>query len=86
MGQPERRWIVRVHWESSDGGGAAAVLEQLRDYTPVVLQHPVDAVWETTISLSAQTEIAAAAAATDLMQEAVPGAHVVVEVLREQLP
>jgi hypothetical protein len=83
----ERRWIVRVHWladRDDDDSVASRVLDHLCGHSAVVNQHPVDSVWEATISLEAATSEAAVAIASELVSAAT-GSRVAAEVLREHV-
>jgi hypothetical protein len=83
---PVKRWVVRVYWESAmPDEEAARVRDRLHGHSPVVNRHPIDRVWEATISLRAATLERAVAAASELVAEATELAPIGVEVLREHV-
>ncbi len=83
----EKRWVVRVYWEPSrqlDATAVSLVLCRLQSNSAVIGQHPVDGMWEATVSIEAPTRETASSHAWDLVVGA--GEHPLgVEVLREHL-
>ena len=81
----EKRWVVRVYWEPSrqlDATAVSLVLCRLQSNSAVIGQHPVDGVWEATVSIEAPTRETASSHAWDLVVGA--GGHPLgVELLRE---
>lgn len=82
---PEKRWVVRVFWEPSqqlDATAVSLVLCRLQANSAVIGRHPVDGMWEATLSVEAPTAKTASSTARDLVVSA--GEHPFgVEVLRE---
>ncbi|HRI94134.1 MAG TPA: hypothetical protein PLZ93_00815 [Nocardioides sp.] len=84
---PEKRWVVRVFWEPSqrlDATAVSLVLCRLQANSAVIGQHPVDGMWEATVSIEAPTAETASSQAWDLVVGA--GENPLgVEVLREHV-
>ncbi|HCB02990.1 MAG TPA: hypothetical protein PLZ93_08715 [Nocardioides sp.] len=85
---PSPQWVVRVYWETPDAlddQTAAAVLEKLHGHSAVLSRHPIDGIWEATVSVQAETIESAASVAFDLVAEATAKRPVSAEVLREHV-
>jgi len=64
----EKRWVVRVYWEPSrqlDATAVSLVLCRLQSNSAVIGQHPVDGMWEATVSIEAPTRETASSHAWD---------------------
>ena len=89
MTDPTPQWVVRVYWETPDtldDEAVSAVLQHLQGHSAVISRHPIDGIWEATVSVQAPTIEAAATAAFDLVADATAERPVSAEVLREHLP
>jgi hypothetical protein len=83
-----QRWVARVDWKTSDDLDPDAidlVMDHLEGHSPVVSRHPVDGIWEATVSIEAPTVEAAVAAAFDLVVGATAETPIGIEVLAEEV-
>ncbi|HRI97813.1 MAG TPA: hypothetical protein PLZ93_19490 [Nocardioides sp.] len=87
MTESTKRWIVRVSLQADtlEDERALPDLDRLRARGAVVNRHPVDGVWEATLSIEAPTTLAATAAASSFVSEVSVGAIDAVEVLRQHV-
>lgn len=79
-------WVARVDWETPDPLDLDAmdlILEHLQGHSGTISRHPVDGIWEATVSIEASTVDAAVTAAFDLVAGATGETPIGVEVLRE---
>jgi hypothetical protein len=82
----KKRWVVRVYWESTmPDHEASRVRDRLHGYSTVVGRHPIDRIWEATLSVQVPTLEDAATVASDLVAEATRLTPIGAEVLREHV-
>jgi|EndMetStandDraft_8_1072994.scaffolds.fasta_scaffold583715_1 hypothetical protein len=89
MSDPMPQWVVRVYWETPDtldDEAVSTVLQHLQGHSAVIGRHPIDGIWEATVSVQAPAIEAAATVAFDLVADATGERPVSAEVLREHLP
>lgn len=83
-------WVARVDWETPDPldkdlDAIDLILEHLQGHSGVLSNHPIDGIWEATVSIEAPTLDAAVKAALDLVAGATAETPIGVEVLREDV-
>ena len=88
MDDPMTQWVVRVYWETPDtldDEAVTSVRDQLQGHSAVISRHPIDGIWEATLSVQAQSIESAADVAYDLVAGATAERPVSAEVLREHV-
>jgi hypothetical protein len=85
---PTKRWVVRVYWETPetlDQDEVDQVLGRLQGHSAVIGRHPIDGIWEATVSVQAPDLESAGTLAFELVAGATTATPVSAEVLREHL-